>query len=284
MRDAFEFGTSDLVYCDPNSPAAVGYRCDYEVWEAPTTIMHYIGVNLGSGYFANDTIRAALTYAIDRKQIANSVYAGFAKASVLPCSPASDLYDQQLAQEYDYAPSRFLAAVNNSGILTRSDYANYVGYFLVCSEDPKRVDAAQMIAQALKQAGLNIVVTAKDRKEYEKALNEGRYDIYYGEVRLTENFDLTEFFEEGGDLSYGKIDSGGLLALCTEALANSGSYVELCSQIMQKGMLCPVVFKSYAVYATRGMIGSITPAVDHLFHNAATARTLSDADKTYEMN
>lgn len=282
LRDHFEFGSTDLIYCDPNSPAAVGYRCDYEVWEAPTTIMHYVGFNLGSGYFAVDAIRTAATYVINRNEIVNAVYGGFAQASVLPCSPSSDLYDRQLAEQYDYAPTMFAAALNNSGIMSISEYANHVGYFLVCSEDPKRVDAAEYIAEALNQAGLNIVVTAKDRDAYEKALEEGNYDLYYGEVRLTANFDLSEFFSENGKLSYGHIDSSGLSALCTESLANSGSSVELCSQVMAEGKLCPVVFKSYAVYVTRGMISTLTPAVDFLFHNAATARTLADADKTYD--
>lgn len=53
IRDNFEFGSTDLVYCDPNSPAAVGYRCDYEAWEAPTPILHYVGFNLYSGWFTN---------------------------------------------------------------------------------------------------------------------------------------------------------------------------------------------------------------------------------------
>ncbi|MBE6985349.1 MAG: ABC transporter substrate-binding protein [Ruminococcaceae bacterium] len=282
LRDDFEFGSTDLIYCDPNSPAAVGYRCDYEVWEAPTTIMHYIGFNLGSGYFAVDEIRSALTYAIDRDEIRNVVYGGFAQASVLPCSPLSDLYDRQTAEDYDYAPAMFRAAVNNSGIMAIEEYANHVGYFLVCAEDPKRVDAANFIAEALNEAGLKIVVNSLPRDEYETALSEGEYDLYYGEVRLTANFDLYEFFSEYGDLSYGHIDNSGLTTLCNEALANSGSYVELCAQIMDSGMLCPVVFKSYAVYVTRGMISTLTPAVDYLFHNAATARTLADADKTYD--
>lgn len=282
LRDDFEFGSTDLIYCDPNSPAAVGYRCDYEVWESPTTIMHYIGFNLGSGYFAVNELRSALSYAIDRDEIRNVVYGGFAQASVLPCSPLSDLYDRQLAEDYDYAPAMFRAALNNSGIMAIEEYLNHVGYFLVCNEDPKRVQAAEFITEALNDSGLNIVVKALPRKEYEQALSEGEYDLYYGEVRLTANFDLYEFFSEYGSLSYGHIDNSGLTTLCNEALANSGSFVELCSQIMRDGMLCPVVFKSHAVYVTRGMISTLTPAVDYLFHNLSTARTLADADMTYE--
>ena len=282
LRDSFEFGGTDIIYCDPNSPAAVNYRCDYEVWEAPTTIMHYIGFNLGSGYFANEALRAALTHAVDRVGISNQIYGGFAQASVLPCSPSSDLYDHQLADEYGYAPASFQAEVNNSGILMSAQYEGHVGYFLVCREDPKRVEAAEMIAKALNDAGLQIQVAAKSRDEYEQDLKNGEFDLYYGEVRLTPNFDLTAFFAEQGTLAFGGIASSGLDALCTESLANSGSYVDLCAQVMAEGRLCPVLFKSYAVYVTRGMISSITPAVDFLFHNGATARTLADADKTYE--
>lgn len=282
LRDDFEFGSTDLIYCDPNSPAAVGYRCDYEVWEAPTTVMHYIGFNLGSGYFAKKEIRSAVTYAVDRDELRNVVYGGFAASSVLPCSPSSDLYDTQLAEDYDYAPTVFRAAVNNSGIMSIDEYINHVGYFIVCSEDPKRVDAAKYIATALNEAGLNIVVKALSRDDFEEALEEGDYDMYYAEVRLTANFDLYEFFSEYGELSYGHIDDTGLTTLCNEALKNSGSFVDLCARIMEDGMLCPVVFKSYAVYVTRGMISTLTPAVDYLFHNNATARTLSDADKTYQ--
>lgn len=281
LRDSFEFGATDLVYCDPNSAAAVGYRCDYEVWEVPTTVMHYLGFNLYSGYFVNDKLRAAVTLALDREDISNKVYGGFAQASVLPCSPYSDLYDAQLAEQYDYAPAAFKAAVQESGVATSTDYVGHVGTLLVCSEDPKRVAAADYIAEVLQKAGLNITVNAVDYDSYKTALQNGDFDLYYGEVRLTANFDLAEFFKEYGNLQYGSIASGGLSALCVASLGNSGSYPELCSQLMQQAPICPVVFKSNAIYVTRGAISSVTPAVDYVFHNAATARTLADADQTY---
>ena len=42
--------------------------------------------------------------------------------------------------------------------------------------------------------------------------------------------------------------------------------------------------RSKAMQSTRGKLASITPAVDYLFHNAVTARTLADADRTYEQS
>ena len=280
LRDNFEFGGADLVYFDPNSAASVGFRCDYEVWEAPTTILHYIGFNIYSGYFANDTLRQAVTYIVDRETIRNQVYGGFALASVLPCSPKSDLYDVQLAEKYDYAPASFISAVQASGVTASDDYTNHVGYFIVCSEDPARVEAAQYICEEMQKYGLNIRLNILDRASYESALKSGNFDLYYGEVRLTANFDLTEFFEDGGNLEFGSIASSAMVTLCKEALENSGSYVEMCAQFMELGRICPVVFKSNAVYVTRGMITEMEPAVDCVFHGAQQ-RTLAEADKTY---
>ena len=281
LRDAFEFGETDLVYCDPNSVAAGGYRCDYEAWEVPTTVMHYIGFNLYSGYFVNDTLRTAVTYAIDRNALSNEVYKGFAQPSVLPCNPLSDYYDEQLARDYDYAPARFSEAVSNSRVTTSDDYLGHVGIFLVCSDDPKRVAAAESIAEKLKAAGLNITVNAVPREQYLKNLDDGDFDLYYGETRLTTNFDLIEFFSKYGNLNFGAINSTGLASLCTAALKNSGSFYELCGQLLQTAPICPVVFKSNAIFVTRGMLSDITPGVDFVFLKTDGARTLTDADITY---
>lgn len=280
LRDNFEFGATDLVYCDPNSAASAGYRCDYEVWDAPTTVMHYLGFNIYGGYFSNDALRAAVTYAVNREAIANEVYGGFARASALPCSPNSDLYDPRLAERYDYAPESFSSAVRESGVLT--EYADYTGKLLVCSEDTHRVTAAERIAEVLQNAGLKITVEAVDFDSYIKALSQGSYDLYYGEVRLTANFDLREFFSGNGDLNYGAIADSALADLCTSALENSGNYSELCAQVMERAPICPVVFKSYAVYAARGRVEAIQPAVDYVFHRADSGRTLAEADLTYQ--
>ena len=52
------------------------------------------------------------------------------------------------------------------------------------------------------------------------ALQAGNYDAYLGEVRLTANFDLSEFFRTGGALSYGAVADASLAGLCTQALGN----------------------------------------------------------------
>ena len=77
---------------------------------------------------------------------------------------------------------------------------------------------------------------------------------------------LCPFFREGGSLSYGGLSSGTMVALCAAMLENSGNAYDLHKWVMDKGMICPVLFKSYAVYTTRGAARNLSPAVDWVIH------------------
>ena len=141
---------------------------------------------------------------------------------------------------------------------------------------------AEKLNETFRASGLYLTVRALPLKQYKSALSNGNFDLYLGEVRLTANFDLSEFFSSEGNLNYGGISDTELARLCIASLENSGNYADLCARILGTAPICPVAFKSYAIYVTRGKLASITPAVDYLFHNAVTARTLADADRSYD--
>ncbi len=269
VRDDFEYGVTGVVCTDPNSAAYVDYHCDYELWNCSTTIMDYIGFNVRSGLFCLTDLRVTLTNIINREAIATEIYHGYAEAAVLPASPLSNYYDAALAEPYEYAPDRFGQGVAATG--ARGSTAT----FLVCSSDPARVAAAEYIAKEAEQYGIELVVDAVNERTFLNRLYGGSFDLYFGEARLSPTFDLAPFFN-GGALCYGGLYSGDFTDLCYEALENSGNYYNLHSSIMSYGMLCPVLFKSYAVYATRGTITNMYPAIDNVFH-ASNGRTLSDA-------
>ena len=269
VRDDFEYGVTSVVCTDPNSAAYVDYHCDYELWNCSTTIMDYVGFNVYHGLFSLPELRAAMTYIIDRKSIATELYHGYAEAAVLPASPLSSFYDETLAAQYDYNPEKFINAVR----ITRAKTSEAV--FLVCNSDPRRVDAAEFIAAEAEKYDIHLTVDAVNERTYLDRLYTGDFDLYLGEARLSPTFDLSPFFD-GGSLCYGSIFSNDLTGMCRDAMENSGNYYNLHSSVMANGMLCPVLFKSYAVYATRGVISNMYPAIDNIFHSS-NGRTLSDA-------
>ena len=272
VRDDFEYGVTSVVCTDPNSAAYVDYHCDYELWNCSTTIMDYIGFNVYHGLFSITELRVALTNIIDRKAIATELYHGYAEAAVLPASPLSSFYDETLAAQYDYNPEKFINAVR----LTKAKTSEAV--FLVCNSDPRRVDAAEFIAAEAEKYDIHLTVDAVNERTYKDRLYTGDFDLYLGEARLSPTFDLSPFFD-GGSLCYGSIFSNDLTGMCRDAMENSGNYYNLHSSVMAYGMLCPVLFKSYAVYATRGVISNMYPAIDNIFHSS-NGRTLSDAIST----
>ena len=45
---------------------------------------------------------------------------------------------------------------------------------------------------------------------------------------------------------------------------------------MENGSICPILFRSYAVYATRGLLTGLTPARDNVFYYSL-GKTMDEA-------
>ena len=91
----------------------------------------------------------------------SAVYNGFAQAATLPCSPASDLYDAQLAAQYAYSATAFQAAIHNAGVPTSETDCPVL---LVCSDDPARVRAAEYLSSSMQENGFFLKVRSLGRE------------------------------------------------------------------------------------------------------------------------
>lgn len=275
IRDHFEYEDINLVQTDPNSSAYVNFHNDYELWTAPTTVMQYIGYNLNSNVFSNYGLRSAITYAIDRETLVTEQAGGFATASSLPCPPQAPFYDARQANSYSYSPSRFheqlesasVKDMDGDGVLdlyvTSLGYAVPVsGTMLVCSSSYQRVQTASAIVSALNALGFDLTLKSVDTSEFRQLLALGSFDLYYGEVRLSANFDLSSFFRFGGSLAYGALADNYMENLCHLALANNGNNYNLYERLCGRGYITPVLFKNYAIYTTRGSVADPSGYLD----------------------
>ncbi len=260
IRDAFQFDNLGLVCADPGSDRYADYRCDYELWDCENGIFLYLACSMDSEVFSNPNVRSALTRAINREAIAEEFYRGFARSASLPASPLSPYYNSSLAERYEYDAVELAIAVNDAGMREKPVV------LLVNSDDSLRVRAARRIAQMLTDCGLSVTTKEVGGNSYLYALRNREYDIYLGQTKLSPNMDLSAFFERVGALSYGGINDVALYTLCIEALANHGNYYTLHQKVMEDGRLVPILFSSYAVYATRGLLTQLTPARDNVFY------------------
>ena len=259
LRDDFEFGSVGLVCADPGSDSYVDFRCDYELWGCESGVFLYLACNEKSKTFSDQAVRAALTYAIDRDLLVSDYCGGFAAAATLPASPQSPYYNSKLAAQYKYDPEKY------QQLITVAAPEDMEITLLVNSADSRRIRVARKIAEMLEVAGFRVTVNALSGTSYTNALTKGNYDLHLGQTKLSANMDLSAFFAPNGSLNYGKMSDAELYALCQEALANEGNYYTLHQKVMQSGMLCPILFRSYAIYGQRGLFSGLNPARDHVF-------------------
>lgn len=270
IRDSFEFENVGLVCADPGSDRYADYRCDYELWDCENGVFLYLGCNVDSDLFSKPGVRAALTYAIDRDYLVEEYYRGFARSATLPASPLSPYYSNQLAARYQYDSTKFTQA------LADHTAAGATVQLLVNKDDTLRLRIAREIGQMLRSCGLNVEMLEQSGKDYLYTLNIREYDLYLGQTRLSPNMDLSAFFMKNGALRFGGMTDAASYAMCLEALANRGNYYNLHQTVMEDGRLCPILFQSYSVYATRGLLTGLTPARDNVFYYD-TGRTMEQA-------
>ena len=260
VRDEFEFGDLSISTADPGSASYAAYRCDYELWDAESGVFLYLGCNIRSKVFSQSQVRVALSYAIDRAELLASCYNGFGAAATLPASPDSPYYDQRLARQITYDPSVFRQALEEANMVGKSIR------LLVNKNDSVRLQTARKIAKMLTDCGLVVEVFACDYTDYRAVLRDGNFDLYLGQTKLSPNMDLSKFFQKDASLSWGGMADEACLRMCQEALENSGNYYNLHQMILRNGQLVPILFRSQAVYAERGLVRDLDPSRDNVFY------------------
>lgn len=260
IRDAFEFSDVGLVCANPGSDSYADYRCDYELWDCENGVFLYLACNMESKLFSVPSVRAALTYAIDRDRIVSKFYQGFAHSATLAASPLSPYYNQRLASEYTYDPQKFIQALGDN-YLTGAPIK-----ILVNKHDTMRLRIAREIGKMMTDCGLVVEIVEVTGDDYYYYLTIKNFDIYVGQTRLSPSMDLTAFFAPGGALRYGDITDAAIYAMCREALANKGNYINLHKMVADDGRVCPILFQTYGIHATRGLLTGLSPARDQVFY------------------
>ena len=232
----------------------------------PTSILQFIGFNTGEGsVFASPSARAAFSRGIPRETLVSAQLAGLALAAEFPVSPLSSLYPADLALGYDKDVT--LAALRAAGQGTGQQRELTL---LVNGEDRFRLTSAQFIAENLSLLDWKIVVQALPWEEYLAALEAGAFDLYYGEVRLTADWDLTDLLGTGGGLNYGGYTDPTTDLLLQSFLAapqenRSAAARQLMVHLQEVCPIAPICFKNNSVLTHPGVAEGICPTASSTF-------------------
>ena len=141
---------------------------------------------------------------------------------------------------------------------------------LVNSESAHKRDAAAKIAAALSTSALQVSIAAVPWSEFISRLQSGNFDLYYGEYKMTADWDLTELLT--GSCNYGRYINADLTALLTaERTAQGADHAAAAARLYEAFQaqmpFAPICFERSSVLTTSGVIQGLTPSLTDPFYN-----------------
>ena len=250
--------TADLIGTDPIS--ATGSTAYQDV---DTTILQYIGMNVTRKPLDNAAFRSALNQGIPRSTLVSALLSGHARAANLPVSPASPLFPADYTEHY--SASAFAEALAASGYT-----ADRTLSLLVNEENTFKLSVANEIASTLTEAGVPVAVRALPWDSYMAALAAGEFDLYYGEVKLTADWNLTSLLGSEGALNYGGWSdplTDQLIANFLSATDRTVAMKRLCDRFLSQTPILPICFKSSSVLMQSDVLSGLTSTAAEPFYN-----------------
>jgi peptide/nickel transport system substrate-binding protein len=137
---------------------------------APSTIVHYIGLNTKKAPLDNVKVRQALNTAVDKAGIVNSVLVGLAVPVNGPLFPESRGYDKSLpGYPFDRDKAKALLAEGGAA----------AGFSMTLDTTAPLKEAAEAVAGQLKQIGVNVSVNVMELGVLTTKINNGECDMYF---------------------------------------------------------------------------------------------------------
>jgi len=287
LAELFDSGIISLLWDDPSDTFDVILNRQNERRLYDTTAMQYIGFNARSIILSDADVRRAIGSSINRQYITGVIMPGQPYAARLALSPAYRLYNTQWEQAA-VDPLREMSALLRRAYLEDFDNDSFLEYpdgyggyikiaidFIVNVENTYKVQAAHKIADTLRLYGLNIIVRELPWESFLSALDEGSFDMYYGEIVIGTDFDFSPLLVPNSYLNYG-LTGNEIYKPYTDAfLSARTAYDEraaaesLCDAINLNAPFVPILYKKYAVYTPIGAIISATPSQSGVFSNFA---------------
>jgi peptide/nickel transport system substrate-binding protein len=154
----------------PASFSQIKSNSNLRALTAPSTAVHYIGLNTRLKPLDDVKVRQALNLAVDKNAIINSVLVGLAVPISGPLFPESRGYDASV-KGYDFNIERAKALLKEAGVPG--------GFSTTLDTSAPTKEAAEALAGQLKQIGVNVSVNVMELGVLTSKINKGDCEMYY---------------------------------------------------------------------------------------------------------
>ena len=253
---ALESGNIDCVFDDLSSGSYI--KAAASTASVNLNNLVFIGLNSAKQALAIPQVRQAVNFAVNKVDIASDAYSGFAKAAYTVFNPAwseyfnSGISEAEMSLNYDSAAQ----------LLTSSGYPQCNFTLIVNADNTFRCAAADSIKESLKNAGINITVSKLSWADYNKALSEGNYDMYLGEMKFPDNMDISALFSV-----YGVSQSSPSAAAFAKYKSSDITMRDFISIFNSDMPVVPVCYRQGVFVYSRNISGRLDCTYDNIFKN-----------------
>lgn len=273
VTSSFAVGDISMTRAERISDDPLTIKGAVDVYQTPTTELHYLGVRVSHPLLANENFRKALSLAIDRDMICKSSLQTFADPAVLPINPQpanlSGL-SSSLKQANAYLRQMGIQDTNSDGRVEDAS-GNPISLTLLChSENSFKNNVCSQLVTAFSHLGIELRVNAMPFAQYQAALMSGMFDLYYGDLLMTPDFDLRALLMTGGSLNFGRFSDATLdsrIMSVRTASADALPQAEAAFQeyFLAKMPILPLAFERDQVIVRSGLLASFTPRPYNMF-------------------
>ncbi len=224
----------------------------------------YIAFNSASDIFSNELVRQAVNLSIDRTEIVTTAFQGHARVAFSPFNP----------DWYMLASKDLILSKNTQGaaeLIAESgiDVTAREITFIVNSENPFKLETGELIADYLEALGFEVNLMKMKSAEIVDALNEGNYDIYLGETKLTPNMNLAPLFL-GGSASFGISNISDTSKRYSQLLSGDCEIMDFINTFNDDLPVIPVCYRNAAASYTNSVTASFACCDGDVFADIET--------------
>lgn len=273
VTSSFAVGDISMTRAERICDNPITIKGAVDVYQTPTTELHYLGIRASHPLLANENFRKALSLAIDRDMLCKSSLQTFADPAVLPINPQPDNISgmsSSLKQASTYLRQMGIEDKNGDGRVEDAS-GNPISLTLLCnSENTFKSNVCNQLVTFFSHLGIGLRINAVPFEQYQAALTSGMFDLYYGDVLMTPDFDLRALLMTGGSLNFGRFSDATLdqhimtvRTASAEALPQAEAAFE--EYFLAKMPILPLAFERDQVIVRSGLLANFKPRPYNMF-------------------
>ncbi len=251
---------------------------DVTVVDFPSNELEYLGYNFLNPDLSKRSIRVAIAYAVNSKEIIDESYYGSGITAdtvyfpgYLGVEPLKEPYGYDGALSEEYIKKAGYEDNNGDGIVENAQGEPLTIRILVNNNNSSRMLAAIQIEDSLQDVGITATIDAVEWTSYLAQLQSGDYDLYLGGLKLSKSMDLRHMLSKNGQYNYIGYSNGKMDELLDQMRSGlmpeemKETYVEIRNILQNDLPYLSLLYKTTGAIQSPALVGDVTPSFDDYY-------------------